>query len=281
MPDTYSIRRSRFPAPAPAEIVAGPVLIDASGSMVMTDRFQAGQEGAGALVPGRFAFKRDGLVFLPEKLTDLEEAAELTDSRAMDAWQPPVLVELAAIALRVHAKATNPYTTDDYLADPRAFLVPFLDVVEVSTVRIANVTYDTVVTCEDVDGGRRAFRFQSTGATGSRRKGELLAWAVISQRINRDIQAAEDAVAQEGLAPYLAEARELAGGGRAEGGGDEELVLAQARQLRRSALRERGTTVVAEARAGMTRLLADLLPEYRRIEGIEGMLAPEHLLLLP
>lgn len=280
MPDTYSIRRSRFPAPAAAEIVAGPVLTDASGSMVMTDQFLAAQEGVSALVPGRFAFKRDGLVFLPEKLTDLEEAAELTDSPAMDAWQPPVLIELAAIALRVHAKATNPYTTEDYLADARHFLVPFLDVVEVSTGRVANVTYDTVVTCEDLEGGRRAFRFQSAGATGSRKKGELLAWAIVSQRINRDIEAAERAVAQHGLAPYLAEARELAGGGPGEGGDDEEVVLAQARQLRRRALRDRGTTVVAEARAGVTQLLADLLPEYRRIPGVEGMLASEHLALL-
>lgn len=280
MPDTYSIRRSRFPAPAAAEIVAGPVLTDASGSMVMTDQFLAAQEGVSALVPGRFAFKRDGLVFLPEKLTDLEEAAELTDSPAMDAWQPPVLIELAAIALRVHAKATNPYTTEDYLADARSFLVPFLDVVEVSTGRVANVTYDTVVTCEDLEGGRRAFRFQSAGATGSRKKGELLAWAIVSQRINRDIEAAERAVAQHGLAPYLAEARELAGGGPGEGGDDEEVVLAQARQLRRRALRDRGTTVVAEARAGVTQLLADLLPEYRRIPGVEGMLASEHLALL-
>jgi hypothetical protein len=278
MPDTYSIRRSRFPAPPPAEIFAGPVLTDASGAMVVTDQFLAGQE---ALAPGRFACKRDGLVFLPEKLTDLEEAAELTDSPAMDAWQPPALIELAAIALRVHAKATNPYTTEDYLADPRTFLVPFLDVVDVSTVRVANVTYDTVVTCEDVEGGRRAFRFQSAGATGSRKKAELLAWAIVSQRINRDIEAAERSVAQRDLAPYLAEARELAGGGPGEGGDDEELVLAQARQLRRRALRERGTTVVAEARAGMRELLADLLPEYRRIQDIGRMLDAEHLALLP
>ena len=278
MPDTYSIRRSPFPAPPPAEILAGPVLTDASGAMVVTDQFLAGRE---ALAPGRFAFKRDGLVFLPEKLTALEEAAELTDSPAMDAWQPPALIELAAIALRVHAKATNPYTTEDYLADPGTFFVPFLDVVAVSTIRVASATYDTVVACEDVDGGRRAFRFQSAGATGSRKKAELLAWAIVSQRINRDFEAAEHAVARRGLAPYLAEARELAGGGPGEGGDDEELVLAQARQLRRRALRERGTTVVAEARAGMRELLADLLPEYRRIQDIEGMLAAEHQALLP
>jgi hypothetical protein len=58
-------------------------------------------------------------------------------------------------------------------------------------------------------------------------------------------------------------------------------VLAQARQLRRRAVRERGTTVVAEARAGLREVLADLLPEYRRIQDIEGMLSPERLALLP
>lgn len=281
MPDTYSIRRSPFPAPPAEQIFAGPLLVDATGALVMTDQFLAGHDGSAGLVPGRFAFKRDGLVFLPEKLTDLEEAAELTDSPAVDALGLPAVVELAAIALRVHASATNPYTTDDYLADPRAFILPFLDVVEVSTVKVANITYDTVVTGEDVDGGRRTFRFQSAGPTGSRKKGDLLAWAIVAQRVSRDFEAADQAVAQRALAPYLAEARERAGGGPGEGVDGEELVLAQARQLRRLALRERGTTVVAEARAGMKELLADLLPEYRRIPDIEGMLAPEHLALLP
>ena len=281
MPDTYSIRRSPFPAPPPEEIFAGPLLVDATGALVATDQFLAGQGGAGRLVPGRFAFKRDGVVFLAEKLTDLEEAAALTDSPAMDALQLPPVVELATLALRVHARAANPHTTDDYLADPRTFFLPFLDVVEVATVKVASIAYDTVVTCEDVAGGRRTFRFQSAGPTGSRKKGELLAWAVVCQRINRDFDAAEQAVAQRGLAPYLAEARERAGGGPGEGGDDEELVMAQARQLWRRALRDRGTTVVAETRAGTKDLLADLLPEYRRIRGIEGMLAPEHLALLP
>lgn len=277
MPDTYSLRRSPFPAPAPAEIFAGPLLADATGALVMSDQFLAGRDGSGALVPGRFAFKRDGLVFLPEKLTALEEAAELTDSPAMDALPLPAVAELAAIALRVHAHAANPYTAEDYLADPRSFLLPFLDVVAVATVKAATMVYDTVVTSEDADGDRRTFRFQSTGPTGSRKKGELLAWAIVCQRVNRDFEAAEEAVAQRGLAPYLAEARQRAG----ESEDDEELVLAQARQLRRRAVRERGTTVVAETRAGMKQLLADLLPEYRRIEGIEGMLGAEHLALLP
>ena len=281
MPDTYSIPRSPFPAPPAEAIFAGPALVDTTGALVATDQFLAGHDRAGGLVPGRLGFKRDGLVFLAEKLTDLEAAAELTDSPAMDALRPPPVVELAAIALRVHAHAANPYTTEDYLADPRTFFVPFLDVVEVATVKVASLTYDTVVTCEDAAGGRRAFRFQSASPTGSRKKGDLLAWAVVGQRISRDFDAAEEAVAQRGLAPYLAEARQAAGGGPGEGGDDEELVLAQARQLRRRALRERGTTVVAEERAGMKELLADLLPEYRRIRGIEGMLAPEHLALLP
>lgn len=279
MPDTYSLRRSLFPAPPADDIFAGPLLVDGTGALVVTDRFLAGHDGSDGLVPGRLGFKRDGLVFLAEKLTDLEEGAELADSPAMDALALPAVVELAAIALRVHAKAANPFTTQDYLADPRTFLLPFLDVVEVSTVRVANLTYDTVVTTEDVDGRRRTFRFQSAGPTGSRKKGELLAWAIIGQRISRDFQTAEQAVAQRGLAPYLAVARERAGGGPGEGA-DEELVLAEARQLRRRALREVGTTVVAETRAGMRDLLGDLLPEYRRIQGIEEILAPEHLGLL-
>ena len=279
MPDTYALRRSRFPAPSAEEIFAGPLLVDATGALVATDQFLARRDGGGEQVPGRLAFKRDGLVFLAEKLTDLEEGAELTDSPAMDALQLPAVVELAALALRVHAKAANPFTAEDYLADPRTFLLPFLDVVEVSTVRVANITYDTVVTTEDVDGGRRTARFQSSGPTGSRKKGELLAWAIIGQRISRDFEAAEQAVARRGLAPYLAEARERAGGGHGEGA-DEDLVLAEARQLRRRALREVGTTVVAETRAGMKELLGDLLPEYRRVPDIEGMLVPEHLALL-
>ncbi len=246
----------------------------------MTDQFLAGRDGPASLVPGRFAFKRDGVVFLPEKLTPLEEAAELADSPAMDRFDMPPIVEFAALALRVHATASNPYTAEDYLADPRTFFLPFLDVVEVSTVKAANFAYDTVVVCEDVEGGRRTVRFRSAAETGSRKKGELLAWAVVSQRINRDFDAAEQAVAQRELAPYLAEAREPAGGGPGEGGDDEALLLARARQLRRRALHERGTTVVAETRAGMKELLADLLPEYRRIREIEGMLAPEHLALL-
>src|SRR5687768_5310346 len=98
MPDTYSIRRSPFAAPSRDEILAGPVLTDATGSLVMTDQFLAGRDASGGLVPGRFAFKRDGLVFLAEKLTDLEEAAALTDSPAMDLWQPPAIIEVAAIA---------------------------------------------------------------------------------------------------------------------------------------------------------------------------------------
>lgn len=279
MPDTYSIRRSRFSAPPAEEIFAGPILVDTTGALVATDQFLASSDG-GDRVPGRLAFKRDGLVFLAEKLTDLEEGVELTDSPAMDALQLPAVVELAAIALRVHATAANPFTTEDYLADPRTFLLPFLDVVEVSTVRVANITYDTVVTTEAIDGGRRTFRFQSAGPTGSRKKGELLAWAIVGQRISRDFEAAEQAVAERGLAPYLAEARERAGGGPGEGA-DDELVLAEARQLRRRALREAGTTVVAETRAGMKELLGDLLPEYRRIQDIEGMLAAGHLALLP
>ncbi len=279
MPDTYSIRRSPFPAPTAEEILAGPVLVDATGALVVTDQFLASRDGGGR-APGRLVIKRDGLVFLAEKLTDLEEAAELTDTPAMDRLQLPAVVELAAIALRVHAAAANPFTIEDFLADRRTLLVPFLDVVQVSTVRVANITYDTVVTTEDVDGGRRTFRFQSAGPTGSRKKGALLAWAIVGQRISRDFEAAEQAVAQRGLAPYLAAARERAGGGPGEGA-DEELVLAEARQLRRRALREAGMTVVAETRAGMKELLGDLLPEYRRIEDIEAMLAPEHLALLP
>lgn len=280
MPDTYSIRRSPFPAPPAEEIFAGPLLVDAAGALVATDQFLAGHDGSGPLVPGRFAFKRDGIVFLAEKPTVLEEAAELTDVPAVDGLPLPPIVDLAAIALRVHAKAANPYTTEDYLADPRTFLLPFLDVVEVAMVKVANIAYDTVVTTLDVGGGRRTFRFQSAGPTGSRKKGALLAWAIVCQRINRDFEAAEQAVARRALAPYLAVARERAGGGPGEGA-DEELVLAEARQLRRRALRERGTTVVAETRAGMKELLGDLLPDYRRIQDIEGMLAPERLALLP
>ena len=276
MPDTYSLRRSSFPAPGPAEIFAGPLLTDATGSLVMTDRFLASQDGPAGLVPGRFAFKLGGVVFLPEKLTQLEEVAELTDSPAMDTFDLPAVVELAAIAFRVHAKAANPYTAQDYLADPRTFLVPFLDVVEVSTVKVLKTAYDTVVTCEDLDGARRTFRFQSAAATGSRKKGELLAWAIICQRVNRDFDAAEQIVTQRGLEPYLAAARD-----DVVGDVDEQLVVARARQLRRRALQERGTTVVAETRAGMKELLAGLLPEYRRIREIEGILAPERLALLP
>lgn len=279
MPDTYSIPRSAFPAPTAEEVFAGPVLVDATGALVVTDQFLASRDGGGR-APGRLVIKRDGLVFLAEKLTDLEVAAGLTDTPAMDRLQLPAVVELAAIALRVYATAANPFTIEDFLADPRTLLLAYLDVVEVSTVRVASFTYDTVVTTEDLDGGRRTFRFQSAGPTLSPKKVELLAWAIVGQRISRDFEAAEQAVAQRGLAPYLAAARERAGGGPGEGA-DEELVLAEARQLHRRALREAGTTVVAARRAGMKELLGDLLPEYRGVEGVEAMLAPEHLALLP
>ena len=281
MPDTYSLRRSRFPAPAPAEIFAGPLLTDATGSLVMTDQFLASRDGPGALVPGRFAFERDGVV-VPAGEADATRGVGRADRLAGDgqqsicrpssSWPPSPSAPTPGVQ-PLHRRGLS--------RRPPAFLLPFLDVVEVSTVKVAQIAYSTVVTCEDIDGGRRTFRFQSAGETGSRKKSELLAWAIVCQRINRDFDAAEEAVAQQGLAPYLAEARELAGGGPGEGVDDGGLVLAQARQLRRRALKDRGTTVVAETRAAMKELLADVLPGYRRIREIEGMLTPERLALLP
>ncbi|MDP1804641.1 MAG: hypothetical protein Q8K72_05710, partial [Acidimicrobiales bacterium] len=93
MPDTYSIPRSAFPAPTAEEVFAGPVLVDATGALVVTDQFLASRDGGGR-APGRLVIKRDGLVFLAEKLTDLEVAAGLTDTPAMDRLQLPAVVEL-------------------------------------------------------------------------------------------------------------------------------------------------------------------------------------------
>jgi hypothetical protein len=277
MPVTYSVRRSRFPAPSPAEIFAGPLFVDATGSLAQTDQFLTARPGTVELVPGWCGFKRDGVVFFPEKPTIYQEGVELSEP-VLDMMRAPDILELIGMALRIHAEVSNPYSAADYLADPRTFFLPFLDVVEVSNRRVDLVMSETVVTAEDVAGDRRTYRFQTKGAGSSRKKNELLARIVISQRITRDIEYAEAAVAQGSLAPYLAEAQARAGVG--EGAVADEVLLAQARQLRRRALQERGTTVLAETRAGVTQLLADLLPEYRRIPDVGAMLAPEHAALL-
>ncbi len=278
MPVTYSVRRSRFPPPSLAEIFAGPQLVDASGSLAQTDQFLTARPGTVELVPGWCGFKRDGVVFFPEKPTAYQEGVELSEP-VLDLVHAPDILELVGMALHIHAEVSNPYSAEDYLADPRTFFLPFLDVVEVAIGRVDVVMSEAFVTAEDVAGDRRTYRFQTKGAGGSRKKNELLARIVTSQRVTCDFEAAEADVARRSLAPYLAEAQARAGVG--EGAVADEVVLAQARQLRRRALQARGTTVLAETRAGVTQLLADLLPEYRRIPDVESMLAPEHAALLP
>jgi hypothetical protein len=69
------------------------------------------------------------------------------------------------MAAEVHTEAKR--TTADLLANPGFFVVPFLDVVEVSVVKSrgprwlsARAAYEALVTCEDGSGQRRCYRFR-------------------------------------------------------------------------------------------------------------------------
>jgi hypothetical protein len=254
------------------------MFVGPSGALVTSDLFLTARPGTAELVAGWCGFKRDGVVFFPDKPTLAQEAQEPSE-RLLDLFDLPGAVDLLGLAVRVFAEASNPHRAEDYLGDPRTFLLPFLDVVEVSVLRASALVWDTAVTCEDLQGSRRSYRFQAKEALASRGNGEALARMIVSQRMARDFDAAENDVAGRALAPYLAEARARARAGSGGEAGDE-LALAEARQLRRRANEARGTTVVAETRAGVKAVLGDLLAEYRRIPGVEGMLAAEHMALL-
>ena len=286
---SYSIRRSPFSAPTIGEILDGPILTDRTGTLATTDLFMTAKDAniGGPAHEGSCGFKQGGVVFFPSTPTLLQEGAEVVE-QGLDQLPLPALFELAGLAFNIYAEAkSQPRTARDYLADPRTFVLPFLDVVEVSVVKADHTrllqdwsAYEVLVACDDGSTGPRHYRFRERGPAWRHEKSDALAHVIISMRVVNDLDAAEADVLRRELDPYVATARD---GLRAKYGDLEErehLVLAQARQLRRQTLQRSGTPVVEHLKARVHEGLGDLILEYQRVPGLLSGLEERHQRLL-
>lgn len=277
---SYRIRRSTFVAPTVEQILTGPVVTDATGLRFTTGRFTAAKDGrkGGPTHAGLCGLKQSGFVFFPEKPTELQEGAEVV-GEALDSLSLPDLFELAGLAFTLYAESKSGRTARDFLGDPRTFVVPFLDVTEVAVSRVDRnrvfqdlSPYEVLVTCEDGSGQPLQYRFRERGRSWAPNNSDDLAAAIATMRIINDLDAAQEEVARRENDRYTAQAREDLTAQYGDLEGREDLIAAQARQLRRQAAEQSGTTVAGHVNGEIRRLLQGLLPDYERlIELRQGM----------
>lgn len=275
-----TVRRSPLPPPTPDRILAGPTLSDVDGRQAVARASLA--EGGGdrpVFHEGMIGLKADGLVFFPDlpSGTDLAEGLDTT----LALLPVPKLLQLAGMAVHGFALGRETRSAADFLADPRTAFVPFLDVVEVAVVRLGVLGRGPClvqVRCQDQAGTARSYSFGGVGGRGDAAGADLLASVLVEGRVRCDLAGIEEVARARELDPYL----HVAAGMLAAAGPRpvfDGAVTAQARELWRAALEQEGRSPWDAVADRMRALLADVLPDYRRIPDIERLVGDHGALL--
>lgn len=274
---SYRIRRSTFPAPTTEEILAAPLLADETGRLMFTQVFVAAKDGnlGGPCHAGTFGCKECGLVFLPG-----EDSLEAIENAPV-----PDVLKLVTAAASVLADAER--TAADRLADPLFFVLPFVDVVEVSVVksrgpRLLSLrdAYEALVTCEDGSGQRRRYRFREMRQSRLAEMTNDFARLIVAMRVARDLDAAVQQAMSREMDRYLDEARRQLQAKYGDLTDREHLVWASARQLYRQAVGPSVSSHQQLRRRGIEAVLGDLVTDYQRMPDVLGQLSTWHRQLL-